>query len=327
MPEPPRNAFQYAIVRVLPRIERGECLNVGVVLLCRPRRFLGARIALDEARLAGLRAGPRSGDHPAAPRRHRADRRRRPDGRADRPARAGRAVPLAGRAVEHDHPGVGRPLRAVRRPGGRARAPRGDAGRDGRPLAVSAARPSGPVPARRRRRRRGRPARRASPSASACSSVPVRLAVATSIRRSTSSACPFARASTARPSRSTSVRAARPPVSGRRTRKLRAPSRTARSVSRASARMASPTTFATRSLTPAGTVPAQLDEQDRGRPAVARMARRLVSEGGHPVGPGVELDRSADARFRRRRSRRGGATGPSRNASMCSAVRSSSRSS
>ena len=54
MPEPPRNAFQYAIVRVLPSIERGECLNVGVVLLCRPRRFLGARIALDEDRLAGF---------------------------------------------------------------------------------------------------------------------------------------------------------------------------------------------------------------------------------------------------------------------------------
>ena len=45
MPEPPRNAFQYAIVRLLPRVERGECLNVGVVLLCRPRRYLEARIA------------------------------------------------------------------------------------------------------------------------------------------------------------------------------------------------------------------------------------------------------------------------------------------
>lgn len=54
MPESPRNAFQYAIVRVLPSIERGECLNVGVVLLCRPRRFLGARIALDETRLAAF---------------------------------------------------------------------------------------------------------------------------------------------------------------------------------------------------------------------------------------------------------------------------------
>jgi hypothetical protein len=51
VPESPRNAFQYAIVRVVPRVERGECLNVGVVLLCRPRRYLGARVALDEARL------------------------------------------------------------------------------------------------------------------------------------------------------------------------------------------------------------------------------------------------------------------------------------
>ena len=54
MPEPPRNAFQYAIVRILPRVERGESLNVGVVLLCRQAGFLGARIALDEKRLAAF---------------------------------------------------------------------------------------------------------------------------------------------------------------------------------------------------------------------------------------------------------------------------------
>jgi hypothetical protein len=46
--------FQYAIVRVVPRVERGECLNAGVVLLCRPTRFLAARIGLDEARLRAL---------------------------------------------------------------------------------------------------------------------------------------------------------------------------------------------------------------------------------------------------------------------------------
>jgi len=51
VPAPPRSAFQYAIVRVLPRVERGECLNVGVILLCRARRYLGARIALHEERL------------------------------------------------------------------------------------------------------------------------------------------------------------------------------------------------------------------------------------------------------------------------------------
>jgi hypothetical protein len=79
VPEPPRNAFQYSIIRVLPRVERGESLNVGVVLLCRPARFLGARIALDETRLAAFRPEPRPGLHPAAPRSHRADRRRRRD--------------------------------------------------------------------------------------------------------------------------------------------------------------------------------------------------------------------------------------------------------
>jgi hypothetical protein len=46
--------FQYAIVRVVPRVERGECLNAGVVLFCRPLRFLAARVALDEARLLTL---------------------------------------------------------------------------------------------------------------------------------------------------------------------------------------------------------------------------------------------------------------------------------
>jgi hypothetical protein len=46
--------LQYAIVRVVPLVERGECLNAGVVLFCRPRKFLEARIALDEERLRAL---------------------------------------------------------------------------------------------------------------------------------------------------------------------------------------------------------------------------------------------------------------------------------
>ena len=54
MPAPRRSVFQYSIIRIVPRVERGECLNVGVVLLCRPRRYLGAGIALDEARLAAF---------------------------------------------------------------------------------------------------------------------------------------------------------------------------------------------------------------------------------------------------------------------------------
>jgi hypothetical protein len=53
-PEPARQPFAYAIVRVIPRVERGESINAGIVLLCRPRRFLGARVALDEGRLRAL---------------------------------------------------------------------------------------------------------------------------------------------------------------------------------------------------------------------------------------------------------------------------------
>ena len=54
MPDEPRSPYQYAIIRVVPRVERGERLNVGVVLLCRPHRFLGARVALDEDRLRAV---------------------------------------------------------------------------------------------------------------------------------------------------------------------------------------------------------------------------------------------------------------------------------
>jgi hypothetical protein len=50
----PPSPFQYAIVRVVPRVERGECVNAGVVLFCRPRRFLAARVALDVDRLRAI---------------------------------------------------------------------------------------------------------------------------------------------------------------------------------------------------------------------------------------------------------------------------------
>lgn len=49
-----RQPFEYAIVRVVPRVERGEGVNAGIVLMCRPRRFLGARMALDEGALRAL---------------------------------------------------------------------------------------------------------------------------------------------------------------------------------------------------------------------------------------------------------------------------------
>jgi hypothetical protein len=51
---PGREPFQYAALRIVPRVERGEAVNAGVVLFCRPLRFLGARTQLDEALLAAL---------------------------------------------------------------------------------------------------------------------------------------------------------------------------------------------------------------------------------------------------------------------------------
>ena len=56
LPKPPAQ-FQYAIIRVVPRVERGESFNAGVVLMRRPLRFLGARTTLDDRRLAALAPG------------------------------------------------------------------------------------------------------------------------------------------------------------------------------------------------------------------------------------------------------------------------------
>lgn len=48
---PARSAFEYAAIRVVPRVERDEFVNVGALLLCRQRRFLAARLRLDPARV------------------------------------------------------------------------------------------------------------------------------------------------------------------------------------------------------------------------------------------------------------------------------------
>ena len=46
--------YDYAIIRVVPRVDRGEAINVGVILSCPELQFLDARIELDEARLLTL---------------------------------------------------------------------------------------------------------------------------------------------------------------------------------------------------------------------------------------------------------------------------------
>ena len=49
-----RKAFQYTVLRVVPDVERGERINVGVVLYSPERRFLGARAHLARERLAAI---------------------------------------------------------------------------------------------------------------------------------------------------------------------------------------------------------------------------------------------------------------------------------
>ncbi|MFG3122749.1 DUF3037 domain-containing protein [Streptomyces sp. NPDC048201] len=49
-----REVYEYALLRVVPRVERGERINAGVIVYCRARGYVGARTHLDEARLLAL---------------------------------------------------------------------------------------------------------------------------------------------------------------------------------------------------------------------------------------------------------------------------------
>lgn len=51
-----RASFEYAILRVVPRIDRGESINAGILLYCRACDFLASRTLLDRPRLAALDA-------------------------------------------------------------------------------------------------------------------------------------------------------------------------------------------------------------------------------------------------------------------------------
>lgn len=52
----PAEPFEYTVIRLVPRVERGERINVGVVVFCRTRRFLDARLSLDAGREMAVRA-------------------------------------------------------------------------------------------------------------------------------------------------------------------------------------------------------------------------------------------------------------------------------
>jgi hypothetical protein len=49
-----RAVFEYALLRVIPRLERGECVNAGVIVYSQERAFLASRSALDEERLRAV---------------------------------------------------------------------------------------------------------------------------------------------------------------------------------------------------------------------------------------------------------------------------------
>jgi hypothetical protein len=112
-----REPFQYAALRIVPRVERGEALNAGVVLFCRPLRFLGARTQLDEALLralapdcdpAGVRAALETIERIAA---------------GDAAGGPIAALPPSERAVQHDRAAGAGAHRADRRPRGRTGPP------------------------------------------------------------------------------------------------------------------------------------------------------------------------------------------------------------
>ena len=53
---PEASTYDYAVIRVVPRVEREEFVNVGVIVSCPARGFLECRVELDEARLKALDA-------------------------------------------------------------------------------------------------------------------------------------------------------------------------------------------------------------------------------------------------------------------------------
>ena len=122
-PTVPGSPFQYAMLRVVPRVERGEAFNAGVALFCRPLRYLGARPS------STTRCSPRS---PPGATRGEVAHAAGDAGRGRRGAARGRphrhdapvgALPLDHRAVEHDRAALGRahrPHRATRRPSWRS---------------------------------------------------------------------------------------------------------------------------------------------------------------------------------------------------------------
>ena len=142
--------FEYAVLRVVPRVERGEALNAGVLVYCRQRDYLGSRVHLDVDRLRALDpTADADGDRPGAAGGGRR-LRRRARRRGGRPGGAGLAVPLAHRAAQHRDPAGAGAHRADRGPRRRGRPPAPPARPPRRTLTAP---PTAPAPGLRAGRR------------------------------------------------------------------------------------------------------------------------------------------------------------------------------
>lgn len=51
---PGKEVFEYAFIRLVPKVEREEFMNIGVILFCKRKHFLDVKYHIDEARLAAL---------------------------------------------------------------------------------------------------------------------------------------------------------------------------------------------------------------------------------------------------------------------------------
>ena len=108
------SSFDYAIVRVVPRVERGEFVNAGVIAVLPHTPLPGRADRARRASPAGCsRHSSTSTEVRATSARYPADLRRRATGRADRRAAAGRSLPLAGRAAQRHDPDFTSPCGAV----------------------------------------------------------------------------------------------------------------------------------------------------------------------------------------------------------------------
>ena len=112
--------YDYAIIRVVPRVEREEFVNVGVIVSCPAKGFLEARIELDEQRLMALDATLDIAISPGPPGGHPHHLCWRRAGRADWPTLTEGALPLARGTSQHDHPDIACAHRLLQGPDRRA---------------------------------------------------------------------------------------------------------------------------------------------------------------------------------------------------------------